>query len=82
MSEKFTSIANLKQLYYTFFIIYHYYIKFVEMGIFGPNKRVENCAWSTEGRIQDKEYLEMFDQGLCLSMHQPYASLLVAGIKT
>jgi len=52
------------------------------MGIFGPNKRVENRAWSTEGRIQDKEYLEMFDQGLCLSMHQPYASLLVAGIKT
>ncbi|XP_043278932.1 activating signal cointegrator 1 [Venturia canescens] len=33
-------------------------------------------------RIQDKEYLEMMDEGLCLSMHQPYASLLVAGIKT
>lgn len=32
--------------------------------------------------IQDKEYLEMSDPGLCLSMHQPYASLLVAGIKT
>ncbi|XP_076233988.1 activating signal cointegrator 1 isoform X2 [Calliopsis andreniformis] len=31
--------------------------------------------------IQDKEYLEMSDAGLCLSMHQPYASLLVAGIK-
>jgi len=51
------------------------------MGIFGPNKKVENHAWSTEGRIQDKEYLEMFDQGLCLSIHQPYASLLVTGIK-
>lgn len=31
--------------------------------------------------IQDKEFLEMSDAGLCLSMHQPYASLLVAGIK-
>ncbi|KAJ8664610.1 hypothetical protein QAD02_006272 [Eretmocerus hayati] len=32
-------------------------------------------------RIQDKGYLEISDQGLCLSMHQPYASLLVRGIK-
>ncbi|XP_054007641.1 activating signal cointegrator 1 isoform X1 [Hylaeus anthracinus] len=32
--------------------------------------------------VQDKEFLEMSDAGLCLSMHQPYASLLVAGIKT
>ncbi|XP_015179609.1 PREDICTED: activating signal cointegrator 1 isoform X4 [Polistes dominula] len=34
-----------------------------------------------KSKIQDKEYLELTDQGLCLSMHQPYASLLVAGIK-
>jgi hypothetical protein len=33
-------------------------------------------------RIQDKTYLEILDQGLCLSMHQPHASLLVRGIKT
>lgn len=52
------------------------------MGIFGTSRRVKNQTWNTEGRIQDKEYLEMFDQGLCLSMHQPYASLLMAGIKT
>ncbi|XP_001602504.1 activating signal cointegrator 1 [Nasonia vitripennis] len=32
-------------------------------------------------RIQDKGYLEISDQGVCLSMHQPYASLLVRGIK-
>uniref|UniRef100_A0A6B2E759 Putative activating signal cointegrator 1-like protein n=1 Tax=Phlebotomus kandelakii TaxID=1109342 RepID=A0A6B2E759_9DIPT len=32
-------------------------------------------------RIQDKTFLEISDQGLCLSMHQPWASLLVAGIK-
>lgn len=51
---------------------------------------VELNLWPSEGkkivqnaktRIQDKEYLEMSDEGYCLSMHQPYASLLVAGIK-
>ncbi|XP_063984542.1 activating signal cointegrator 1 [Diachasmimorpha longicaudata] len=36
---------------------------------------------STTHRVQDKELLEMVDEGLCLSMHQPWASLLVAGIK-
>ncbi|KAK9302240.1 hypothetical protein QLX08_005685 [Tetragonisca angustula] len=38
-------------------------------------------SFNTRNIIQDKEYLEMSDPGLCLSMHQPYASLLVAGIK-
>lgn len=32
-------------------------------------------------RIQDKELQEMSDGGWCLSMHQPWASLLVKGIK-
>ncbi|XP_072409323.1 activating signal cointegrator 1 isoform X1 [Chiloscyllium punctatum] len=32
-------------------------------------------------RIQDRELLEMSDDGMCLSMHQPWASLLVRGIK-
>ncbi|XP_050074585.1 activating signal cointegrator 1 [Anopheles maculipalpis] len=32
-------------------------------------------------RVQDKEFLEMSDLRHCLSMHQPWASLLVAGIK-
>lgn len=51
------------------------------MGISETSKRMGNDIWNTESRIQDKEYLEMSDQGLCLSMHQPYASLLVAAIK-
>lgn len=44
-------------------------------------------AASTDGleriynRVQDKELLEMQDMRQCLSMHQPWASLLVAGIK-
>ncbi|XP_006141795.1 activating signal cointegrator 1 [Tupaia chinensis] len=32
-------------------------------------------------RIQDQEFQEGFDGGWCLSMHQPWASLLVRGIK-
>ncbi|XP_072258314.1 activating signal cointegrator 1 [Pyxicephalus adspersus] len=32
-------------------------------------------------RIQDRELQEIGDHGMCLSMHQPWASLLVAGIK-
>ena len=32
-------------------------------------------------RIQDHELQEMKDDGMCLSMHQPWASLLVRGIK-
>ncbi len=35
----------------------------------------------TNLRIQDKELQEMKDDGMCLSMHQPYASMLVCGIK-
>eukprot|EP00043_Microstomoeca_roanoka_P014564 m.144588 g.144588 ORF g.144588 m.144588 type:complete len:614 (-) comp16045_c2_seq1:107-1948(-) len=32
-------------------------------------------------RLQDSALSEMTDEGLCLSMHQPWASLLVQGIK-
>ncbi|KAJ7994677.1 hypothetical protein DPEC_G00251960 [Dallia pectoralis] len=32
-------------------------------------------------RLQDRELQEMADEGWCLSMHQPWASLLVKGIK-
>lgn len=32
-------------------------------------------------RIQDQELQEMSDTGKCLSMHQPWASLLIEGIK-
>ncbi|XP_011347344.2 activating signal cointegrator 1 [Ooceraea biroi] len=52
---------------------------FIEMEMSKGSR--DHITWNMESRIQDKEYLEMSDQGLCLSMHQPYASLLVAGIK-
>ena len=32
-------------------------------------------------RLQDKELQEVVDNGMCLSMHQPWASLLTHGIK-
>ena len=32
-------------------------------------------------RIQDQSLLQMSDTGACMSMHQPWASLLTAGIK-
>ena len=32
-------------------------------------------------RLQDRELMQMTDDGMCLSMHQPWASLLVRGIK-
>ncbi|XP_044266046.1 activating signal cointegrator 1 [Tribolium madens] len=33
------------------------------------------------GKVYDEEVIANTDHGLCLSMHQPYASLLVAGVK-
>ena len=33
------------------------------------------------GRVYDEDVITNTDHGLCLSMHQPYASLLVAGVK-
>ncbi|KAM5173016.1 activating signal cointegrator 1 [Mantella aurantiaca] len=53
----------------------------------GSNRRqtfVEATAENIERnrlRIQDRELQIISDQGMCLSMHQPWASLLVAGIK-
>ncbi|XP_021936122.1 activating signal cointegrator 1 isoform X2 [Zootermopsis nevadensis] len=32
-------------------------------------------------RVQDRELIEMLDEGCCLTLHQPWASLFVAGIK-
>lgn len=46
--------------------------------------KLKNSANGFDGiysRVQDKEFMEMSDQKACLSMHQPWASLLVAGIK-
>ena len=41
----------------------------------------QNIAQVTLARLQDRDLQEMKDDGYCLSMHQPWASLLVAGIK-
>ncbi|CAB1338971.1 unnamed protein product [Coregonus sp. 'balchen'] len=65
--------------------------KWVDVGS-GPRRSQDKGVVGTEGggaacpersrlRLQDKELQEMADGGWCLSMHQPWASLLVKGIK-
>lgn len=55
---------------------------FEDVGDWGPNlvtaPLVRDCH---QMRLQDKELQEMSDLGWCVSVHQPYASLLVSGIK-
>uniref|UniRef100_A0A0B6ZWX8 ASCH domain-containing protein n=2 Tax=Arion vulgaris TaxID=1028688 RepID=A0A0B6ZWX8_9EUPU len=63
--------------------------KFVDSVPWGPNRSDQdnensdnfNPSQSSSHRIQDKQLQEISDDGMCLSMHQPWASLLVAGIK-
>ena len=42
----------------------------------GGKKRTES-----KNRVQDQRLNEMYDGGVCLTMHQPWASLLIRGIK-
>jgi len=59
-------------------------LKFIESKktIDSKNENKGNKAITNETvRLQDGELQEMRDDGMCLSMHQPWASLLVAGIK-
>uniref|UniRef100_A0A023F9G0 Putative activating signal cointegrator 1-like protein n=1 Tax=Triatoma infestans TaxID=30076 RepID=A0A023F9G0_TRIIF len=46
-------------------------------------EKLFGTIWKTSAgnRIQDKQLLEMSDSGMCLSLHQPWASLLISGIK-
>ncbi|KAJ0173968.1 hypothetical protein K1T71_010114 [Dendrolimus kikuchii] len=50
----------------------------VESGRYAAVTRSLQCQTP---RVQDPELQEMSDTGRCLSMHQPWASLLVEGIK-
>ncbi|CAG5029947.1 unnamed protein product [Parnassius apollo] len=47
----------------------------------GYSSVVKGIGNSLLSRVQDAELQEMSDTGRCLSMHQPWASLLVEGIK-
>ncbi|KAM9825029.1 activating signal cointegrator 1 isoform X2 [Syngnathus typhle] len=61
--------------------------EWVDVGSRGNKRNTEkgqSLAQDNKGarlRLQDKELQEMSDGGWCLSMHQPWASLLVRGIK-
>ncbi|BET01177.1 ASHypothetical protein domain [Nesidiocoris tenuis] len=48
----------------------------------GGGQATTGSRWhNSVGRVQDKQVMEMSDHGVCLSMHQPWATLLIAGIK-
>ncbi|XP_045216561.1 activating signal cointegrator 1-like [Mercenaria mercenaria] len=47
----------------------------------GSSSKTKETTAHVVSRIQDRELQEMSDDGMCMSMHQPWASLLVAGIK-
>ncbi|XP_078494523.1 activating signal cointegrator 1-like isoform X2 [Ciona intestinalis] len=45
-------------------------------------EKTTNKVWkSSNKRLQDEQLLALSDPGMCLSMHQPWASLLIKGIK-
>lgn len=46
-----------------------------------PRKKVPDAKTDKKMRLQDSELQQMSDEGWCLSMHQPYASLLIHGLK-
>ena len=46
-----------------------------------PLKSSENKPKRKITRLQDSRIMEMYDSGTCLTMHQPWASLLIKGIK-
>ncbi|KAF6211787.1 hypothetical protein GE061_012302 [Apolygus lucorum] len=49
---------------------------------FFSDKSATGSKWhNSVGKVQDKQVMEMSDNGVCLSMHQPWATLLVSGIK-
>lgn len=45
------------------------------------SSKTKEVTARVSSRIQDRELQEMSDDGMCMSMHQPWASLLIAGIK-
>jgi len=47
-----------------------------------PNSGKKVTTGAAVDRLQDASLQEMTDRGRCLSMHQPYASLLIRGLKT
>ena len=47
-------------------------------GLGSGGRRIAGAGAS---RVQDRELMEMSDDGMCLSIHQPWASLLVMSIK-
>ena len=43
-------------------------------------KDSKKTKFASKNRVQDDRLKEMYDEGTCLTMHQPWASLLIKGI--
>ncbi|OQR68068.1 activating signal cointegrator 1-like [Tropilaelaps mercedesae] len=56
-------------------------LEFIKAGIALKASTVRMTNSMQIMRLQDSYITEISDEGVCLSMHQPYASLLLAGIK-
>lgn len=60
------------------------FIQFDESVVYNNDINKKKTSTNFDGvysRVQDKELLEISDLRNCLSMHQPWASLLVCGLK-
>lgn len=44
-------------------------------------KAIQSATHLELSRVQDADQQKVVDRGLCLSMHQPWASFLVRGVK-
>lgn len=51
------------------------------LGVEDLGKEDSTMHFVDHGKVYDEDIVTNTDHGLCLSMHQPYASLLVAGVK-
>lgn len=52
-------------------------LKYIHQGL--PKLCSKNSNDSKIHRVQDKELIEMVDEGFCMTVHEPYASLLITG---
>ncbi|KAK7073108.1 Activating signal cointegrator 1 [Halocaridina rubra] len=55
--------------------------EYIDTAVTSEKKKINKDFRALSMRIQDRALQEMVDEGMCLSMHQPWASLLIAGIK-
>ncbi|KAF5304904.1 hypothetical protein FQR65_LT00788 [Abscondita terminalis] len=58
-----------------------WYMICYKLVVYSDKKEPYSTSSFSKVKVANDAFLEEIDRGLCLSMHQPWASLLVAGIK-